>query len=112
MSQGTKFCKHCGQIIDSDCVVCPKCGKQVENLNSYGGNGNGPIIINNNNNNNNNNFMGGYNSGQPKKLAGNFAFMSLCRCIWNTSFLCRKDWNWNHYDPALLDRDQCDLGSC
>lgn len=62
MSQGTKFCKHCGQIIDSDCVVCPKCGKQVENLNSYGGNGNGPIIINNNNNNNNNNFMGGYNS--------------------------------------------------
>ena len=37
MSQGTKFCKHCGQIIDSDCVVCPKCGKQVENLNSYGG---------------------------------------------------------------------------
>lgn len=38
MSQGTKFCKHCGQIIDSDCVVCPKCGKQVENLNSYGGN--------------------------------------------------------------------------
>ena len=52
MSQGTKFCKHCGQIIDSDCVVCPKCGKQVENLNSYGGNGNGPIIINNNNNNN------------------------------------------------------------
>ena len=55
MSQGTKFCKHCGQIIDSDCVVCPKCGKQVENLNSYGGNGNGPIIINNNNNNNNNN---------------------------------------------------------
>lgn len=45
MSQGTKFCKHCGQIIDSDCVVCPKCGKQVENLNSYGGNGNGPIII-------------------------------------------------------------------
>ena len=53
MSQGTKFCKHCCQIIDSDCVVCPKCGKQVENLNSYGGNANGPIIINNN---------GGYNN--------------------------------------------------
>ena len=100
MSQGTKFCKHCGQIIDSDCVVCPKCGKQVENLNSYGGNGNGPIIINNNNNNNNNNFMGGYNSVvSPKSWLV-------------TSFLCRKDWNWNHYDPALLDRDQCDLGSC
>lgn len=32
MSQETKYCKHCGQIIDADCVVCPKCGKQVEEL--------------------------------------------------------------------------------
>lgn len=39
----TKFCKHCGEIIDADCVVCPKCGKQVERL---VGNDN-PIIINN-----------------------------------------------------------------
>ena len=30
----TKYCKHCGQIIDADCVVCPKCGKQVEDLKS------------------------------------------------------------------------------
>lgn len=28
----TKFCKHCGSIIDADCVICPKCGKQVEVL--------------------------------------------------------------------------------
>lgn len=28
----TKYCKHCGEIIDADCVVCPKCGKQVEEL--------------------------------------------------------------------------------
>lgn len=28
----TKYCKHCGQIIDYDCVVCVKCGKQVEEL--------------------------------------------------------------------------------
>lgn len=27
-----KFCKHCGNIIDVDCVVCPICGKQVEQL--------------------------------------------------------------------------------
>ena len=32
MSEKTKFCKHCGQVIDADCVVCPKCGKQVEEL--------------------------------------------------------------------------------
>lgn len=28
----TKFCKHCGAVIDADCVICPKCGKQVEVL--------------------------------------------------------------------------------
>lgn len=32
MAEGTKFCKHCGEVIDADCVVCPKCGKQVEEL--------------------------------------------------------------------------------
>ena len=30
----TKYCKHCGNIIDKDCVVCPRCGKQVEELKS------------------------------------------------------------------------------
>lgn len=27
-----KYCKYCGELIDIDCVVCPKCGKQVEIL--------------------------------------------------------------------------------
>ncbi|WP_313074779.1 hypothetical protein [Lacrimispora sp.] len=40
----TKFCKHCGEVIDVDCVVCPKCGKQVEQLSASKDN---PIIINN-----------------------------------------------------------------
>lgn len=39
----TKFCKHCGEQIDQDCVVCPKCGKQVEELKTNDKN----IIINN-----------------------------------------------------------------
>jgi|GEM_PF-665426 len=39
-----KFCKHCGQLIDEDCVVCPKCGKQIETI---GGGKDQPIIINN-----------------------------------------------------------------
>lgn len=47
MSQeNTKYCKHCGQIIDIDCVVCPKCGKQVEELKTSNNAGN--IVINNN----------------------------------------------------------------
>ena len=41
----TKYCKHCGQVIDADCVVCPKCGKQVEDLKTDQKN----VIINNNN---------------------------------------------------------------
>lgn len=47
MSQETKYCKFCGQVIDADCVICPKCGKQVEEI-KYSRPDN--IIINNNNN--------------------------------------------------------------
>ena len=39
-----KYCKHCGEQIDADCVVCPKCGKQVEQLK----NDQQSVIINNN----------------------------------------------------------------
>lgn len=42
METGKKYCKHCGEIIDEDCVVCPKCGKQVEELKT-----DKSIIINN-----------------------------------------------------------------
>ena len=45
MSEGnTKFCKFCGEKIDADCVVCPKCGKQVETLRQDSS----QVIINNN----------------------------------------------------------------
>lgn len=39
----TKFCKHCAAQIDFDCVVCPKCGKQVEEMHNRQEN----IVINN-----------------------------------------------------------------
>ena len=32
MSEKMKYCKWCGEQIDVECVVCPKCGKQVEVL--------------------------------------------------------------------------------
>ena len=38
-----KYCKHCGEKIDDECVVCPKCGKQVEEIKVEDKN----IIINN-----------------------------------------------------------------
>lgn len=43
MNEKKKYCKRCGELIDDDCVVCPKCGKQVEQLASN----NRDIIINN-----------------------------------------------------------------
>lgn len=49
---GTKFCKHCGATIDEDVIICPKCGKQVEELR---GTQNPNIVINNSNNNVNTN---------------------------------------------------------
>ena len=45
----TKFCPHCGEKIDEDCVVCPKCGKQVQQLQTPN------IVINNTNQNVNTN---------------------------------------------------------
>lgn len=43
MENDKKYCKHCGELIDKDCIVCPKCGKQVESLQESEKN----IIINN-----------------------------------------------------------------
>lgn len=47
----TKYCKHCGTIIDLDAVICIHCGKQVEELKSS----QPSIIINNENNANSKN---------------------------------------------------------
>lgn len=71
LRDGLKFCQHCGQPIDKDCVVCPKCGKQVAQLHQE----QPQIVINNANNNTNTNVnqIGGY--GRPKNK-------------WVTFFLC------------------------
>lgn len=47
MEENKKYCKHCGELIDKECVVCPKCGKQVEELKRASES----IVINNTNNN-------------------------------------------------------------
>ena len=49
LQPGKKFCKHCGQQIDKDCVVCLVCGKQVEDFKSS----QQPVVINNTNANTN-----------------------------------------------------------
>lgn len=47
-----KFCKHCGQKIPDDAVICTYCGRQVEELK---GSSQPNVIINNSNENINTN---------------------------------------------------------
>lgn len=54
-TRATKFCKHCGEVIDADCIVCPKCGKQVEELKSA----QPQVVVNNTNANVNANVNAG-----------------------------------------------------
>ena len=69
----TKFCKHCGEKIPEDAVICTKCGRQVEQINSLNPN----IVINNTNTNTNNNInTNHYIPGKPKNK-----WISLALCI-------------------------------
>lgn len=45
----TKFCEFCGNKVAMDAVICPKCGKQLEELKTAQDNSNPQVIINNNN---------------------------------------------------------------
>ncbi len=47
MDEKTKFCKHCGQEIAEDAVICPKCGRQVEQIEQQAAQPN--VVINNTN---------------------------------------------------------------
>ena len=69
--EGKKYCKHCGEIIDKDCVICPKCGKQVEELNSA----QPQVIVTNTNTNTNVNTNVNGRYGRPKNK-------------WTAFFLC------------------------
>lgn len=55
MEEKTKFCKHCGEKIPEDAIICTKCGRQVEEIKS---NSKEQIVINNNNVNSNINSAG------------------------------------------------------
>lgn len=62
----TKFCQHCGESIDKECVVCPKCGKQVQEVK------NPNIVINNTNTNTN------INGGRMGKEKNKWVAFFLC----------------------------------
>ena len=53
--EATKFCKHCGQKIDKDAIICPHCGCQVEEIKNKSNENNPQVIITNTNTNTNTN---------------------------------------------------------
>ncbi len=78
-----KYCKFCGAQIDLDCVVCPKCGKQIELLKYE----NQPtaaqptVVINNTNSNTNsniNNNATGMNAGMMISTKSKWVAFLLC----------------------------------
>ena len=80
-----KFCKFCGQMIDKDCVICPKCGKQVEEVK-----GQQPqVVINNTNTNTNSNVNqnAGYRGPMPKPKN---KWVALLLCIFLGVFGAHK----------------------
>lgn len=86
MEENKKYCKHCGELIDKDCIICPKCGKQVEELKSADSDRN--IIINNNNNVSASATavnVGGARYGRPKNK-----WVAFCLCLFLGYFGAHK----------------------
>lgn len=73
----TKFCKHCGSVIDANCVICPKCGKQVEVLKTE----QAPqpqVVINNANTNTNQNTNVNANPYAYGRMKNKWVAFFLC----------------------------------
>ena len=49
MASETKFCEFCGNEVHVDAVMCPKCGRQLEELKTDKSNSNSQVVINNSN---------------------------------------------------------------
>lgn len=79
MGENTKYCRHCGEIIDADCIVCPRCGKQVEQLSRN----DIPIVANNNNSASSSSASSGAvnNSAPASSLRSKDKWISLLLCI-------------------------------
>lgn len=73
VQQPTKFCSHCGQVIDAKAVICPKCGCQVEQMNGSAA-AQPNIVINNSNTNMNTNM----NAGFMGRMRSKWVALALC----------------------------------
>ena len=73
--QTTKFCKHCGEKINADAVICTKCGRQVEDLKSANETSPNIVINNTNSNVNTNNNINALLAG---RLKNKWVALTLC----------------------------------
>ena len=67
-----KFCKHCGEKIPEDAVICTKCGRQVEELKQSQPN----VVINNTNTNTN--TVQTTTAGYPGRQKNKWVALLLC----------------------------------
>lgn len=82
MEEKTKYCKHCGEKIAEDAVICTKCGRQVEEIKKD----KEQIVINNNNTANSvavAKASGGY--GRPRNK-----WVAFCLCLFLGYFGAHK----------------------
>jgi hypothetical protein len=49
MASESKFCEFCGNEVHIDAVMCPKCGRQLEELKTDKSSSNPQVVINNSN---------------------------------------------------------------
>ena len=82
----TKFCKHCGEKIHIDAVLCTKCGRQVEELKSDPSTP--QIVVNNTNTNANTNTNVNQNNSNGGKACNKW--VSLCLCFFLGFFGAHK----------------------
>lgn len=79
-----KFCKFCGEKIAKEAVLCPHCGRQVEELKSSKADQPNVIINNSNMNSNANNTNTGVGPNQKNK------WVALILCIFIGIFGAHK----------------------
>ena len=78
-NEKTKFCKHRGETIPYDAVICAKCGRQVEEVKRSGSD---QIIINNNNNASSSaSASAAVYAGTPKVGRAKNKWVALALCI-------------------------------
>ncbi len=82
----TKFCKSCGEKINYEAVICPKCGCQVEEIKSSQ---NPQVIVNNTNTNTNVNKNIGNRTGTRNK------WVALALCFFLGVFWAHKFYEGN-----------------